>query len=193
MVNSSASTGIPAIPLPRHSTPGGDGIAIGVGPVVLDVYLDFQCPLCKQFELTTGPTLRGLVAEHAVTRIDHPLNLLDQAPGTGYSTRAAAAAAAADDCGWYADYAEALLVNQPTEGGPGLDDGQLVRFGQAIGITDLGFAEAVHSGRYRPWPPYVTECAIRRGITGTPSVLVDGRPVSARPGPIELAVRVALG
>jgi hypothetical protein len=90
-VNSGANTRTPAIPLPRHSTPSGDGTAIGGGLVVVGVYLAFQRPSCKQFELTTGPTLRGLVAEQAVTRVDHPLNFLDEVPETGYSTRAAAA------------------------------------------------------------------------------------------------------
>jgi hypothetical protein len=181
----------PPIPLPRHSTPSGDGIGFGVGLVVVDVYLDFQCSACKQFELTTLLTLLGLVSEQSITMLDHPLNLLDWVSGNGYSTRAAAAAAAADDYGAYLDYGAALLLNQP-EGREGLSDHELVDLGHEVGITDPGFAEAVHHGRYLPWPPLVTECAMRRGIAGTPSVLVSGRAVAARPGAIAMAVQAAL-
>jgi protein-disulfide isomerase len=182
---------VPSIPLPRHSTPGGDGIGIGVGLVAVDVYLDFQCHACKQFELATLLTLLGLISEQSITMLDHPLNLLDGVSGNGYSTRAAAAAAAADDYGAYPEYGEALLINQP-EGGEGLSDNELVDLGHELGITDPGFAEAVHHGRYLPWPSLVTECAIRRGIAGTPSVLVSGRAVAARPAAIVMAVRAAL-
>lgn len=178
----------PSFALPRGATPSGDGIALGIGLVPVDVYLDFQCPFCKQFQLISGATLEGLLGDGAITLIHHPVNLLDDVPATDYSTRAAAAAAAASDFDRFLEYVEALLLNQPPEGGPGLTDRQLVELGHAVGITDAGFAEQVDLGRYLPWPPYVTERALRRGVSGTPSVFVSGRPVPARPGPIELAV-----
>jgi protein-disulfide isomerase len=195
-VNSAATGRAPAsqappIPLPTHATPNGDGLGIGVGLVVVDVYLDFQCPSCKQFVLMTARTLEGLVAEQKIRWVDHPMNMLDVVSTTAYSTRATAASASADDYGWYPEYAEALMINQPEEGGPGLSDEELVDLGHSVGITDEGFAEAVHAGRYLPWPTWVTECATRRGVSGIPTVYVDGRPVAARPGPIVMAVRAA--
>jgi hypothetical protein len=39
-----------------------------------------------------------------------------------------------------------------------------------------------------PWPSFVTQSAIARGVAGTPSVFVDGIPVPARPGHIAAAV-----
>jgi hypothetical protein len=92
----------------------------------------------------------------------------------------------------FADYAHELFVNQPPEGGPGLTDGQLVEIGQSIGLTDPEFAEAILRGKYLPWPPYVTERAIARGVAGTPSVFVRGYPVAARPGPILVAINAVL-
>jgi protein-disulfide isomerase len=170
---------VPPSPLPTHATPNGDGISVGVGLVAVDVHLDFQCPF---------RALEGLVAEEKIRWVVHPMNLLDAGSTTAYSTRAAAAAASADDYGWYPRYAEALFVSQPEEGGPGLSDDELIDLGNSVGITDAGFAEAVHAGTYLPWPIWVAECAVRRGVAGTPSVFVDGVPVAARPGPIVLAV-----
>jgi protein-disulfide isomerase len=182
----------PSFPLPKGATASGDGIALGIGLVPVDVYLDFQCPVCKQFQLMSGATLEGLLGDGAITLVHHPVNLLDAVSTTGYSTRAAAASAAASDFDRFLEYVEALLLNQPPEDGPGLTDCQLVELGHAVGITDAGFAERVNLGRYLPWPPYVTERATRRGVSGTPTVYVHGKPVAARPGPIELAVRIRI-
>jgi protein-disulfide isomerase len=180
------------VPTPRGSTPSGDGVVVGVGPVDVDAYIDFQCPFCKQFELMSGPTLDTLVADRAIRLIYHPMNFLDAVSDTAYSTRAGAASAAAADADRFPEYTHALFVNQPPEGGPGLSDGQLVELGQLVGITDPAFAETIRTGRYLPWPPYVTERAIARGVAGTPSVFVNGVPVAARPGPILAAVDAVL-
>jgi protein-disulfide isomerase len=186
------ASGIPPVPVPRGSTPTGDGVVVGVGAADVDAYIDFQCPFCRQFEMMTGPLLDRLIADRAIRLIYHPMNFLDAVSDTAYSTRAGAASGAAADAGRFRDYARVLFENQPPEGGPGLSDGQLVELGQEIGITDPGFAETIRTGRYLPWPPYVTERAIARGVAGTPSVFVHGFPVAARPGPILAAVDAVL-
>jgi protein-disulfide isomerase len=191
-MNAQPGSATPPVPVPRGSTPSGDGVVIGVGPVDVDAYIDFQCPFCKQFELMSGPVLDRLVSDRAIRLIYHPMNFLDAVSGSAYSTRAGAASAAAADAGRFQEYAHALFVNQPPEGGPGLSDGQLVELGRHVGITDPAFAETIRTGRYLPWPPYVTERAIARGVAGTPSVFANGVPVAARPGPILAAVDAVL-
>jgi len=77
--------------VPAGSTPEGDGIAVGDGPVPVDAYIDFLCPYCREFDLASAPTLAGLVAGGRITLAYHPMNFLDGASTTRYSTRAAAA------------------------------------------------------------------------------------------------------
>jgi hypothetical protein len=125
-------------------------------------------PVLQAFPAHLGATLAGLLGDGAITRIHHPVNWLDAVSTTSYSTRAAATSAAASDFDRFLEYVDALLLNQPPEGGPGLTDCQLVELGHAVGITDAGFAEQVDLGRYLPWRPYVTERALRRGVSGTP-------------------------
>ena len=48
--------------LPAGATPEGDGIAVGDGPVRVDLYIDFLCPFCKRFELNAADTLAGLIS-----------------------------------------------------------------------------------------------------------------------------------
>ena len=48
---------------PPGATEDGTGIVVGSGPVTIDVYEDYLCPACKQFEQTSGPTLEQLVGD----------------------------------------------------------------------------------------------------------------------------------
>jgi protein-disulfide isomerase len=183
----------PAIPssvaVPAHTTPSGDGILVGRGPVLIDVYIDFLCPFCRQFEERSAELLKRLVADDIVTIAYHPLGFLDQLTmPSGYSTRAAAASGAASDLDMFVPYKDALFASQPEEGGPGLDDEELVELGRSVGIDNAHFADAVFSGTYQPWVRFVTEIAIERGVGGTPTVLVAGIPVPANPQTIAAAV-----
>jgi len=76
------------------ATPEGDGVVVGDGPVQVDAYIDFLCPFCRRFEVSSGPTLTALVTGHQIRIAYHPMNFLDQASTTRYSTRAAAASGA---------------------------------------------------------------------------------------------------
>src|SRR4051812_25972430 len=155
----------PAIPdnvaVPAHATPSGDGIVVGSGPVPIDAFIDFLCPFCRQFEERSAGLLKRLVDDDIVTIAYHPLGFLDRlSVPDGYSTRAAAASAAASDADMFVPYKDALFANQPEEAGPGLDDEELVELGRLVGIDDMRFADAVFSGTYHPWVRFVTELAI---------------------------------
>jgi protein-disulfide isomerase len=179
--------------LPAGVTGEGDGIMFGPGPVRVDAFIDFLCPFCRQFELSSGPTLARLVADGQISLVYHPMNFLDRASTTNYSTRAAAASGCAADGGRFVDYAHALFVNQPPEGGPGLSDAELASIGRAAGLTDAAFTACVSDAPYLDWPPYVTGRAITLGVEATPTVLVAGTAVRPEAGSISAAVAEATG
>jgi protein-disulfide isomerase len=181
------------IPVPRGATEDKTGIGIGTGSVDVNAYIDFQCPFCKQFELASGDIINQLLDQQVIRFIRHPMNFLDSASTNHYSTRAAAAAAAASDAGQFGEYARTLFENQPDEGGPGLTNDQLIALGEDVGTTNTVFADEIREGTYLPWPSFVTERAIARGVGGTPSVFVGGVAVAARPDLILAAVRRVMG
>jgi protein-disulfide isomerase len=183
----------PIVPthIPAGATPDGDGVVVGDGPVRVDAFIDFLCPFCRRFELSAGPDLAGLVADGLISLVYHPMNFLDHASTTNYSTRAAAASGCAADQGLFPDYAHALFVDQPPEGGPGLSDAELVALGDAVGLADAAFAGCVSAGRYLDWPPYVTARAVALGVSATPTVSVDGAVVRAEAPAIAAAVAAA--
>src|SRR5579862_6087179 len=177
--------------LPAGATGEGDGIVIGHGPVRVDAFIDFLCPFCRQFELSAGTTLTDLVSGGQVSLVYHPMNFLDEASTTSYSTRAAAASGCAADRGRFAEYAHALFVDQPPEGGAGLDNAELADIAQTVGLPGAAFTACLADGHYLDWPPYVTARAVALGVESTPTVLVAGSAVRPEPRPIEAAVEKA--
>jgi protein-disulfide isomerase len=179
--------------VPASATPDGDGIVVGAGPVAVDTYIDFLCPFCRQFELSSGDTLATLVTDGLISLAYHPMNFLDAASTTHYSTRAAASSGCASDGGRFVEYAHALFVNQPSEGGPGLTYARLIEIGRSVELTGPAFGECVEGGKYLDWPPYVTAVATALGVSATPTVLVEGIPVPANARMIAAAVQAASG
>jgi protein-disulfide isomerase len=174
--------------VPADATPEGDGVVIGAGQIRVDAFIDFLCPFCRRFELSAQPVLAELMANGQASVAYHPMNFLDEASTTSYSTRAAAASGCAADQGRFLDFAHALFVNQPPEGGPGLSDAELAGLGHNAGLDGAQFAACLSDGPYLDWPAYVTARAIAAGVEATPTVLVAGVPVQAEAPAIAEAV-----
>jgi protein-disulfide isomerase len=174
--------------VPAHTTSEGDGVLIGDGPVRVDAFIDFLCPYCKKFEMSAGDVLAKLTSQGSASLAYHPMNFLDEASTTNYSTRAAAAAACAADQGRFMEYAHALFAAQPREGGPGLSDTDLIELSRGAGLDHAKLSACVSAGTYLDWPPYVTARAIAAGVSATPTVLVAGNPVEATGRAIATAV-----
>jgi protein-disulfide isomerase len=186
MTHSSAPGRVPA-----GSTPEGDGILIGSGPVQVDAFIDFLCPYCRRFEQANESLLAQLVGDGQARLVYHPMNFLDEASTTTYSTRAAAASGCAADQGRFLQYVHELFAHQPPEGGAGLSNAELARLGRDAGMEADGFAACLAEGPYLEWPTYVTSRATDAGVTATPAVLVAGEPVRPAPHAISEAVSQA--
>jgi protein-disulfide isomerase len=167
-------------------------VAAGNGPVKVEVYFDFLCPFCKQFEATVTPTLDQMVASGKITLIWHPLGFLDShSSPSGYSTHAASSAGCASDAGKLKEYGQALFAAQPAEGGPGLSDDQLIEIAGTVGIINPSFAACVRGSNYAPWVSQLTNTAIQRGVTATPTVYVNGKQAQPTSEAITAAVNAA--
>lgn len=179
--------------VPASATPDGDGVLLGEGPVQVDAFIDFLCPFCKRFELSAASALADLVSEKLASLAYHPMNFLDGASTTNYSTRAAAASGCAADQGRFLEYAHELFVSQPPEGGAGLSDTELIELGRAAGLDHASFTACVSAGTYLDWPPYITTRAVAAGVEATPTVLVAGAAVTPDRRAIVAAVKRASG
>lgn len=184
---------------PAHSTGDSTGvIAGGTGKVRVDMYIDYQCPICRQFEADAATALDQMVSKDQITLVYHPVSFLDRMSSTQYSTRAAASSGCASDRGLFLPYTKALFAAQPPENSAGLSDDQLIQIAGQVGIIDPKFAECVRSGKYKDWVAHVTDQAGAKNVVGTPTVMVNGKsisPAGAAPTLDELtgAVNKALG
>ena len=177
--------------VPAGATADGDGIVIGEGAVRVDVFIDFLCPFCQRFELSSGDALAALAGAGRASVAYHPMNFLDAASTTRYSTRAAAAAGCAADQGRFVPYERALFVSQPPEGSAGLSDAELADLGSSAGLDPASFGSCLSAGTYLGWPDYVTARAVAAGVEATPTVLVAGTAVTAEARAITAAVALA--
>ncbi|WP_454860235.1 DsbA family protein [Promicromonospora soli] len=169
---------------------GADGVAgtENEGAPTLDVYVDFMCPICGQFEQINGASITEMREAGDVTLVVHPVSILDRtSQGTDYSTRAASAAA------WVADRApeqfaafhDAMFASQPQEQTPGLSDEQIAQVAEQAGVSAeaaAGIADGTARETYEEWVKASTEVAgsdpdvvnPETGGMGTPTVLIDG-------------------
>ncbi|PWR08663.1 disulfide bond formation protein DsbA [Micromonospora acroterricola] len=165
---------------PPGANADGTGIVTGGGPVTVDVYEDFLCPACKQFEQASGTTLEQLVAENKAKVIYHPVAYLNRFSTTEYSTRSSAASGCAAAGGKFREYATALFDRQPPEGSAGLTDDELIDIGAGVGLDRGSFGGCVKDRTYQTWTGHVTDEASRSNVTGTPTILVNGQPLADR-------------
>jgi protein-disulfide isomerase len=172
-------------PPPDYAIPAGassdhTGIQVSSGPAQVDIYLDYLCPVCKEFEQSAQSTLDDLVAKKKIALTYHPIAILnDRSNPSGYSTRAGSAAGCASDAGKFLPYTKALYDKQPSEGSAGLSDDELVKVGTGIGLTDPAFASCVTAERYAAWMAHNTDSAASKNINGTPTVLVNGKSITS--------------
>ena len=143
-------------------------------PVKVVLYIDFICPVCKNFEAQYNEQLTSLRNEGKITVEYRALGFLDSRSTTNYSSRAANAAACVvnESPEKYAEFVDALFANQPAEGGAGLSDDRLKSMASDMGV-DIN--SCVDEKTYRPFVKFTTKEASAIGVTGTPTVFVDGK------------------
>lgn len=155
-----------------------DAIVLGDGPVTVDVYIDYMCPVCNQFEQAVGDSLDQYLSDGAITVNYHPVAYLNRySEGTEFSSRAAAAAVSAADAGLFQEFTDAMFAKQPPENSPGLTDDEIIDIGRSVGLGDA-FAADVREQTYRGWIEDLTTEASSSGVTGTPTAMINGETVS---------------
>ncbi|WP_427004713.1 DsbA family protein [Pseudarthrobacter sp. H2] len=163
----------PATPPAEVTAPGAE--AESGKPVKVVVYIDFICPVCKSFEAQYNTGLTKLRNEGKITVEYRPLGFLDSRSTTNYSSRAANAAACVvnESPDKYSDLVNALFDKQPAEGTAGLSDSELKKMAADVGAKSID--KCVDDKTYRPYVKHTTQEAQVIGVTGTPTVFVEGK------------------
>jgi protein-disulfide isomerase len=170
--------------LPAGVETAGGGVSVGTAEApVLELYEDFQCPICKTFEDALGSTLAELAGTGAARIVYYPLSFLDRQLDNDSSLRAANAAGCAQDSGAFASFHDTVFANQPAREGDGYTDDELLQFGRDAGIDGdayAAFETCVQDRTYEGWVQQVQQQANDRPVTGTPTLFLDGELVDIR-------------
>ena len=183
-------------PNPR---PFADGTAMGDlnAPVVIDVFEDFQCPACVQYtEEVERRITETYVISGQVYYVFHHYPFLDRTSENKESQQAANASMCANEQGQFWEYHDILFANWSGENAGAFNDKRLVAFAETLGIdTDL-FTNCFGENRYQDAIQADFELGIEMGVSGTPSVFVNGQQITPGfvPGfeDIQQAVEAAL-
>ncbi|WP_203590212.1 thioredoxin domain-containing protein [Streptomyces sp. SID13031] len=151
----------------------GEGVQVGKADAStnIDLYLDFRCPHCAEFEEKTGPMLDELVEDGTVTLTYWPMTFVnpDNSPRLANAFAAAAASGKAlsysDEI--YADFTKAWTNDQ------------LIELGKKLGIDDAKFEAAIKDNSYAGWLESVGKVANDRKVEGTPTVFVNGKQLQS--------------
>jgi protein-disulfide isomerase len=162
----------------KAAAAGSYGLTVGAdsAPVTVDIYQDFICPYCGQFDRAQSADLKSLVDAGSVKVVFHVMNFLDSSSnGTKYSTRAADAfvTVAKQQPSSALAFDTALYTDQPAEGSDGLTDAQIADRARSAGVSDSVIATFAN----QPNLDFVTksnQAAFDEGIQSTPTVKING-------------------
>lgn len=151
---------------------------------VVEVYVDYQCPYCQRWEVEIGAALmeRALQPGSGLAVRQYNMAFLGEANRSlsppGASARAASAAACVlDDEGpaAFVDFNAAIFA-APGGADPAtrFDSASLVALAGGLGVSDETVS-CIEEGRFIPFVSATTRGAFARGVTGTPTVLVNGK------------------
>jgi protein-disulfide isomerase len=169
----------------------------GVTEPVLQVYEDYQCSICDEFELANGGAIEKLAYQGQVKIVYHLFTIfVGSQPRQANSTRAWAAAKCVPAGSWV-KYHNLLYANQPAETRQdGFPVTQLLALGKRIGLTSSAFTQCVTSQRYAAQMVPLSNRIFKSGITATPTLLLNGRSLSlatlvSRNGALSQVIRAA--
>lgn len=171
---------------PAAATPSGvtDDYSVVVGdeaaPATITVYEDLQCPVCKSFEDATEDPVNAAIDAGDVMVEYRLVSFLDDASTNDYSSRALNALLVTLDTAGvdaFRELHDALFADQPAEGGPGPEDDELIEAAVAAGADEAAIRAPIEDKIYEQWITNATGQMQPNGVTGTPTVLIDGEQV----------------
>ncbi len=147
----------------------------------VDIFEDFQCPICNKFEQDAGADINALIASKDVQVRYHMVSFLDSSSnGNNYSSRAANAAFCAADISaeTFQKFHDNLYGKedgepiQPTEGSNGRTDadlGQLRQGHRHRRRSATTFQTCVTSEQHKGVVQAITDDWSKRGFNSTPA------------------------
>ena len=148
-----------------------DGLYLGSpdAPAEMVMYIDLQCPFCKDYETTVMPTIIKKYVRTGKVRVKvEPWAFIG--PDSTRGQRATFAAAKQDKA-W--NFAEVLYINQRTENTGWLTDSMIAQIAASVdGLNVAQLFDDMDSSDVKKQGDAVADSAAENKVTGTPTVFV---------------------
>ena len=178
--------------------PNPDGLSLGDpnAPAVIDVFEDFQCPACQFFSESVEPLIIEYLVVTGKARLvyrNYPFIDGNGASNGGESDQAANAAMCANEQDKFWEMKSIIYANWNGENLGNLNNRRLQAMAGEVGLDMDAFNSCFSENRYRDEIQADFDYGQEIGVSGTPSVFVNGQKVG-EPGKIatfqEIAVAV---
>lgn len=175
-INSGATTG--TYEQPDVPAEWIDGMSIGDpnAPVTVEAYEDFLCPHCREWTETVERTLFDEYIQAGDVRLVYkPFPLEGFAPGSRMAARAAHCAA---DQNLFWPYHDRLFAAQG-RGQAGYQIEELIRYADDLGLDSQSFSQCMSALEHQDEILQTSQEGINRGVTGTPSIFINGQAINS--------------
>jgi protein-disulfide isomerase len=159
-----------------------DGRSLGKAdaPVTLEVWTDFQCPICGQYARTVEPALVSKYVTPGTLRIvHHDAAFQGQKSSSPYdeSVEAAAGARCAADEGGYWPFQDWAFANQSGENQGAFAAARLTAIASAAGLDVTAWKACVATGDQQAAARAETSQAVADGVNATPTMKINGQVI----------------
>ncbi|SHH30940.1 Protein-disulfide isomerase [Jatrophihabitans endophyticus] len=152
----------------------------------VDVYEDFQCPNCRDYEERVGKTMQTYVQQNKAQVRYHMISLssLDSEENGHYSSRGANAGYCASDISvdFFHTFHTYMFQTkiQPAEGAGGIADSMIIADATKAGLpakSKTDFTSCVTDNKHKALVQAVTDRSSQDGVSGTPTIKVNGKTI----------------
>lgn len=176
---------VTVVPVAR---PNADGTSVGDAnaSVTIDVFEDFQCPACQYFTQTIEPlVIENLVSAGKARYVYHNYPFIDGdgAGNGGESDQSANASMCAREQGKFWEMHDTLYANWDGENQGAFSNARLRAMAESVGLDIDAFDECFDANKYKEDIQADFDLGKEMGVSGTPTVFVNGKPVG-QPGKI---------
>jgi protein-disulfide isomerase len=174
-----ASLTTPTTPTPLALA---DGRSLGKAdaPVTLEVWTDFQCPICGQYARTVEPLLVSKYVTPGTLRIVHHDAAFQGAKSSSpydESVEAAAGARCAADQAGYWPFQDWAFANQSGENQGAFAAPRLTSIASAAGLDVTAWKACLATGDQQAAARAETSQAVAAGVNATPTMKINGQVI----------------
>jgi protein-disulfide isomerase len=169
----------------------GPNVGPAGAPVVMQVYEDYQCPICARYSLDVEPSLVNKYAAAGQLRIEHnDIAILGSGGADDESVITAKGAYCANEQDKYWSYAHWIYNNQLGENKGDFNKDRVTQIAVAAGVEEQAFSSCLDGEAALTHVSDTTAKAVGLGINSTPTMYIGGQQVVGLKSVAELSALI---